>query len=362
MKKVYKLPRHIRHRKTQAFKQQARRLKSNRKRKKIRRRSQGKNRQIKEWEKARRNYVRIAAPKNFSFLLQPEKTIEFINKLEWQYERKNKVFVELENIEELDYSAISVLVSVMFTFKSKRIKIDGSYPKKYALRAKLDDSDFFKYLRKPIGDKIDYTIGKQNQIFTKAHKEVTSELGGVVMEEASMTIWGERRVCKGLQRTLLELMHNTNNHAHESEKGVKHWWLSVNHDKSNKKVSFAFIDYGIGIFESLKNKPSNNKWYGVIDKIKHRLLNGTNDEVLESLLNGKLHMTATGKSYRGKGLPGIKQVQNRNQISNLHIISNNVYADVQNETYKLLPLSFSGTFAYWELNQHNVNSEWNIKM
>ena len=153
-------------------------------------------------------------------------------------------------------------------------------------------------------------------------------------------------------------MHNTNNHAVPTKKGVKHWWLCVNHDKINNKVSFIFVDYGIGIFESLKYKPYDSKWHGVLEKIVALFKYGGNAYILKKLLDGVIHMTVTGQHFRGKGLPGIKQVMERNQISNLHLISNNVYADVSKNIYKKLTNSFSGTLAYWELNQNNVNSEW----
>ena len=69
-------------------------------------------------------------------------------------------------------------------------------------------------------------------------------------------------------------------------------------------------------------------------------------------------MTVTGKHFRGKGLPGIKQVLDREQISNLSIISNNVNANMKNNKYLKLKNQFSGTFVAWELNESNVNSKW----
>ncbi len=305
-----------------------------------------------------KHYTIISAPKKFSFLKNPEETITFINNLEKCYLVKERVYVDLEKIEFLDYSAVTVLVSVMFSFKARNIKFKGNLPNNLELAKMLIDSEFFKYLGKTQSEKIEYTIGKENQIFTRANKEVNSELGLVVMEEATITIWNEKRTCKGLQRTLLELMQNTNNHASINQKGEKHWWLSVNHDKINKKVSFIFVDYGVGIFESLKSKPEDNKWFGWFDKLKDKLLNGGNNEILKMLLEGDMHMSVTGKHFRGKGLPGINQVLGREQISNLSIISNNVTADVKNNKYLKLKNQFSGTFVAWELNESNVNSKW----
>ncbi len=338
----------------------SRNLKSKEKKKLIRKSYEGNSKIEVAEKKSLKGYTKITAPEKFSFTKYPEETIDFICKLERQYENRKKVFINLSKIIELDYSAIAILVSVMFTFKSRNIDFNGNFPENFTLKKMLIDSDFFKYLNRPIGDKLEYSIGKKNQIFTRANKEVNSELGLVVMEEASQTIWNEKRICKGLQRTLLELMHNTNNHADENEKGVKHWWLSVNHNAKENKVSFVFIDYGVGIFESLKNKPPSNKWFGTFEKIATRVKYGTNDEVLKLLLNGDLHMTVTGEHFRGKGLPGIKQVQDRNQISNLHLISNNVYSNVGEDKYQKLKNNFSGTFAYWELTKSNTNIEWTI--
>jgi len=71
-----------------------------------------------------------------------------------------------------------------------------------------------------------------------------------------------------------------------------------------------------------------------------------------------MHLTVTGQHFRGKGLPGIKEVLDRNQISNLHIISNDVFTNVQNDNYHLLNNEFSGTFVSWELNESNQNLKW----
>lgn len=300
----------------------------------------------------------VTPPKYFSFIEKPEETIRFINRLEELYLKRKNVFVNLKKITYLDYSAVTILVSVMFSFKSRKIPFNGNFPDDPNLRKLLIDSDFFKYLNKPIGKKIEYTLGKENQIFTRANKEVNSELGYFVMIEASETIWGTKRTCKGLQRTLLELMQNTNNHADINKKGEKHWWLSVNHDKSNKKVSFIFVDYGVGIFESLKNKPVGNKWYGLFEKIRDRLTLGGNPEIFKLLLDGEIHRTVTGQHFRGKGLPGIKEVLERNQISNLLVISNDVFSDVSANKHNKLNAQFSGTFVAWELNEKNVNQEW----
>jgi len=300
----------------------------------------------------------IDTPKIFSLITNPSETIDFINSIESRYLEEEKVFINMKNIDFMDYSAVTMLLSVLFSFKERKIPFNGNFPNKLKYRFMLISSGFFDCLIAKISNKMEYTIGKENQIFTRANKEVNSELGLPVMIETSETVFGKKRTLKGLQRVLLELMHNTNNHAVISKKGEKYWWLSVNHDKENKKVSFIFLDYGVGIFESLKNKPDDGKWGKLGAFISNLIKKDDNADLLQRLLEGEVHMTVTGKHYRGKGLPGIREAMIKKHISNLHVVSNNVFSDVSNNVYTNLNNEFSGTFVSWEVNSNNNSLQW----
>lgn len=303
-------------------------------------------------------YIHVIAPTNFTFLSNTEDTINFINLLERNLILGKPVFVHLTKVKTIDYAAITVLLSVMFLFKKRRIRFNGDLPNSREVKSKLMDSQFFDHLTK---NKISSgSIHKDNQIFGKGNKVVEPVLGYKLIIQSSETIWGTRRMCKGLQRVLIELMQNTHAHAVAGKTGEEYWWLSVNHDSNNKKVSFGFVDYGQGIFESFINKPANSKWANMLQKAKLILKHGTNTEILQKLLEGDLHFTVTGQKFRGKGLPGIREVMLRNQISNLHIISNNVFSDVKDSHYHQLNRMFKGTFIYWELCYNNENKVWNI--
>lgn len=333
---------------------------SNQKRKNRNKSLQGLSKNDADFIKQFRNYNKISAPINFSFVKSTEKTVEFIRKIERSFLKKEKIFVDLERVEFIDNSAIIVLLSVMKLFRSRDLGFGGNYPIAEDAAVLLYNSGFLKSLFEG-SRKLTYTFGKKNQLFTQENKKVVARLGYPLMIEVGFTIFGERRIFKGLQKILLELMQNTNNHAVVNNKGQKNWWLSVNHDRENNKVAFSFVDYGVGVFESLKSKKEGNKWFGTFEKIKNRLKYGTNVEVLKLLLNGDLHMTVTGKHYRGKGIPGMKQILDRNQISNLHVITNDAHADVSGNNYKKLRNHFSGTFVYWEINDTNQSTEWSLK-
>lgn len=56
-----------------------------------------------------------------------------------------------------------------------------------------------------------------SSIYTHAQLAVAPDIADLLIKQASKTIWGEPRRCPGVQRTFIELMHNTNNHASTGE-------------------------------------------------------------------------------------------------------------------------------------------------
>lgn len=364
MKKSKRIKSYRRYLAKKARKALKRRRLIKRRKKHLRRLLQGKPRsQKKNIESKFRAYV-ATAPENFSLLTNTEETINFLNKIEACFNKSKEVFVKLRDVINVDHSATTVLLSLMYKFKIARITFNGDFPEDEKARQIINDSQFFDKLLTPLssGMSEDYTLRKDSQIFARANTVVVSEMGESIMEESSKTIWGERRVCKGLQRTLIELMHNTNNHASENANGQEHWWISVNHDKERQKVDFYFVDYGQGILKSLERKSNPKIWSKFLSKVKTMIELGSGPDIIKALLKGE-HWTPRQRVqpyYRGKGLPSIKDALDRKQISNLHIITNNTYSNVSTAQYRHLSKDFNGTFIHWELGVDNVNEVWNL--
>lgn len=302
-----------------------------------------------------KQYAKITAPSDFSFVNNTNEVSEFIGKVKKLYEKRKKVFVILDEVAKIDYGAIVVLLSIMVKFSSSGIDFNGSFPKSRNAKRLLLQSGFFSNLYKDNNLKERYKIGGHDHegICTHAQKNVDALLSSQIIAKAAQTIWGETRRCPGVQRALIELMQNTNNHATIGATGEKHWWLSVYHDKKANSVAFSFVDLGVGIFENLNNKTEKSKLYNWKTLVADRLKFGNNAELLRLILDGSLHRTVTGEDFRGKGLPGIAEVMRRKQITNLHVISNDAHADVSNNIFVKLDTPFDGTFMYWELNKEN---------
>ena len=121
-----------------------------------------------------------------------------------------------------------------------------------------------------------------------------------------------------------------------------------------KKAYFSFIDYGVGIINSLRND-EHGKFYNIIPKIRELFNPQNNAEMLSLLLKGEIHKTSTGKYYRGKGLPCLFKACEDNKIANVVVIANDAKVEYTAGTNVKLNNSFAGTFIHWELNFNNVN-------
>lgn len=276
--------------------------------------------------------------------------MDFINQLEHRYEQKRKVFIEMKGITHITVDAISVLLSCLAKFKKSGIYFAGSFPQDPTCKKKIIESGFFDY----IGKTYEYMVennwvrlrGKRDVIITHGSSDVLQELSAEVILEANRHIHGEKRRNFGIQSTLIELMTNTLEHASGSAKTKKEWWLSIEKTENPKTVRFSFIDYGIGIFNSLKEK-------GLLRILRKILPNQSNASCLREIFERKIHRTSTGESFRGKGLPEIKANLDNKSFSHLRVLTNNVFADIAAGQYVNLDYNFSGTFFYFELTEEN---------
>ncbi len=305
-------------------------------------------------------YERISAPKHFSLVGNTEPVLRFINRLSTCYENRSKVFVVLRHVKKITGDALVLLLSNVVEFKALGIDFNGNKPKDPKVARQVENSGFFKILYDEGDDKItykdkdSYTINDDQDIYTHATKSVDSELTASLIENAAEFLWGEKRRCIGVQRIMIELMQNTNNHASRNA-GEKFWWLSMTKENNPKRVCFSFIDYGMGIFRSLATKGKDDKFYGWLDRMKYICYPENHYEVLNKMMTGEFHQTVTGKSYRGKGIPGIYKEIGKKSITKLVAISNDALGNATDNKFHKLMSPLKGTFIYWEMDESCKN-------
>lgn len=292
----------------------------------------------------------INAPNNFSLIGNTKEFVAFINQLEDRYQQKHEVYIEMKYITNISIDAISVLLSCLAKFKENGIYFEGTFPNDESCRNKLKRSGFFDYVTKNYENMVENNSvrlkGKQDAIITHGSIDVLQELSAEIILEANKHIHGMKRRNLDLQATLIELMTNTCEHASAGLNAKKEWWLSIEKTDNPRQVNFSFIDYGVGIFKSLQNK-------GFLQNLKNRLINPSNAECLKKIFEKEIHKTSTDESFRGKGLPEIKENLDKNSFTNLRALTNDVYADVAIGEYTDLDYHFNGTFFYFELTEEN---------
>lgn len=349
MKKLYTTPTYKAYHARHVTREDRRRLKSMRKRKQQNQYDNHPQADTRSYHTNRPKHPK--APANFCIKENPEEVIKFVNTLTRYLKGKIPVFVDLSEIVNISHDAIVVLLSIMYQFKRRNIPFNGNFPDNDLCKKTLNNSGFFEHLYSKQNIRYD-TSEKDKNVIRKHGNDTSGDIAKDLIRICTENIWGQPCRCQGVYRILVELMQNTHTHANRDYVGAEHWWLSVNYDVKTNKECFSFVDYGIGVFSSLENKKPGAKFFGILNKLRDRI--GTsNASILQAILEGELHKTATGHSYRGKGLPGIKDALGRNQISNLYIITNNAYADVCANKFVSLSNPFEGTFIYWELTSEN---------
>jgi hypothetical protein len=103
--------------------------------------------------------------------------------------------------------------------------------------------------------------------------------------------------------------------------------------------STCIVDRGVGIFRSVPIRG--------LKKVAVNLKVKSNASILREILYGQIQ-SSTGLPYRGKGLPSMLATLRRKGIRRLTIVTNDAFADVENDTFRSLHHQFKGTFVYWE--------------
>lgn len=286
------------------------------------------------------NIYGIKAPSVLSLAKNPEETIAFINKIEPGDKPGFRIYIDMDDVEEVTLDAVLLLLSKIKGKLRKCRRIGGSEPKNAEAREFLTRSGFYAHIsHKPLT----YSAEKDTGYFKKRDgKRVQEGTARDVIHYANERLFpGQDKRNKGIYRVLIECMANTRDHASIGLSSHEPWWLAVYHDPVQNKVHFTFLDNGVGVFKSTKMKgfiKSLGAFVGILTPV----------DLLNDILNGKT-ASRTDIPYRGKGFPAIKTAMDRKFFSNLNIISNNVVLDVETGSGRILNADFKGTCLNWEI-------------
>ncbi len=287
--------------------------------------------------KKKRSFRGLLVPSVFSIINNSEEMNDFLQTLRW-YARTSHISLDLTDVTQITPEAIAALVATISQSSLPNTNVRGNMPSDLDAKRVLLDSGFFDHVK----NTTELPKGRIGKIKEHNSTLVEAETAWELIECGTLQAFGARKrspSTRAAYNTLIELMCNTHNHAAKKGEETKHWWATVYGDSARRMVCYSFVDVGVGIFKSV-----NLHW--VRKAFRHLGLND-NSKLLLEILEGRVE-SSTGLSYRGNGLPTIYKKSQSGNIKALHIISNDVYADVSNGVYRTLNVSFPGTLFYWE--------------
>ena len=283
-------------------------------------------------------FVRVTAPQKLT--LQYEDVVEVLNFIELIKKLAKKGYfidLNLQNVTEIGEGAIAMLLSVLSDLERREIFFKGSKPLVEDANNILEKSGFFEHLKGSISKK--NSISK-NKILKTGIETTNQDILIPQIHSAMNTVWGKDSRCPPLYGGISEMMRNSCDHAFLNKKSII-WHLGISHFENDNCCKFSFVDNGVGIIKTYNQK-------GLIAKISN-YFQGDADILYNAFKNGI--ESRTGLKWRGKGLPTIFEMYEDNIINNLVVITNNIYLDYDRKIFKKLPVGFSGTYYFWQINQ-----------
>lgn len=273
--------------------------------KKIQKKWYGKNKRIRSY--ATENNLKVSikynsehqvvaeTPENFSFLQNPEETIEYFDDLISIIQQKKfgqKFYLNSINIKNVTADALIYMIAIVYNIKmNKALKYEftGNVPVNKAARKVFENSGYLNYFKTN-----SLVMPKGNEyVRIICGKNVDNNVAQIICDFAIERLGITRLDTKVLYATLIELMSNTAKHAYQQEKTmmVPCWYLYAM--CADNRVLIAFIDIGEGIPNTIKKK-----WTEKINPF-------IKDADLLKVAFTESGRSETGLEYRGRGLPDL---------------------------------------------------------
>ncbi|NMB81867.1 MAG: hypothetical protein GYA14_08615, partial [Ignavibacteria bacterium] len=234
---------------------------------------------------------------------------------------------------------------------TKGMALSGNTPTKKTLREMFNKAGFYDFVAsdhppKRIKEDI---YGKLIHKITRSRVE--GKLAADVCQAAYKHTFNDQNYNnKNIYTILIECMANTRNHANYGSRNTEYnWWLLAYAEPNTRITKFCFLDLGVGIFESLNKKYTDQS---LVERFKRVIVPNDNKKTLQRIFKGDKE-SSTNSPGRGLGIINIYGlVRNNSNISNFTLLSNNVIAKISYnmaDSIDLIKSNFDGTLYYWEL-------------
>lgn len=248
-------------------------------------------------------------------------------------------FSDVREIGKGDIMVLMAQIEKTIIKKNKRIEFIGRIP---------------PFIRSLFSETVLHFTEKNFDKYTDADKIKTVDPSIISNVSSSLQSVGIRKnssdayaFYERIEALLNEIIGNAIEH------GIKNkdinCWLTT--EKSKNSIKITFVDMGIGISRSHKKARL---------LLKYRILGGfgENKIILDSLY-GKLP-SSTQTLGRGRGLPEVREIVEKEWVSNFMLISNKTSLLYENNHFKTIKIkNFKGTYYSWTISKYNFE-KWKI--
>lgn len=280
----------------------------------------------------------VKAPENYSVVYNTIETLQYYNSIHVILSQGRRVRFDLSDVKRMTTDAIAVQIAKIKDDRyNQKVPIYGNAPTDKKLSNLFLHSGFYEHVR---------VAGAKPSADNKLIHEITANrVEPDIAKEACLLglnhTFKTSNIFEPLYDIIIEVMQNTNNHAGKT-RGMYDWWLHVYNHPNSSKTSYTFLDLGSGIFNSL---PVKTFWR----EAKERLHLASNLDLVNRLFAGEIK-SRTSRPERGKGIPQIYECAQDSVFTKFVLISNDIYADMKENTSHILSTKFDGTLFYWEID------------
>lgn len=285
------------------------------------------------------------APSDFSLINNTNEVISYFNEIIKFVQDGQPVNIDTSKITSISPDVIILLISILNDKQSRKVGLFGNAPLDPLLNKFFIESGLYDFVNSR-GKKV---VSAKNKLWKHStNNYVRGEIAGEAVLVCKK-LFEERNIqydTDNIYNLLVEAMSNTFNHADKNKSSIN-WWLYYFIDEVEQVIKYAFIDLGIGIFNSAS--------FDSYRKIANYLLPG-NGLLVKPFLEGKIVSSRkTDNEISGKGVRQIINCANNNEFINFTIITNDQKINIKEKQGHSLSVNFDGTFIYFEISYKNGN-------
>lgn len=299
-------------------------------------------------------YKPLPAPSDFRLLTNTQKCLRFFSRLldansVILINGQKRKFVTLQNVENIDYAAISVFKSIIEDLKDSHIIVRGDFPQNDECRRIIINSGFLAHLVNDQNRPFNIDTKSNLLRFEKGTGKMTEEHSQVLTEtikKVAAELTGRPYKCSMLKSLLLEICGNSIEWSRTKDSKNARWHLGVIYD--NDQVVITVTDIGDGILGTLFSR------FGKMLEMMHK----SDKDILYGAFEQK-YGSNTKEINRNQGLRLVKHFHDDKCLMGLKVLTNNVLLDFDHPEHSVelshIGATFSGTYYQWILDAQSIN-------